>query len=339
MPGTIWRYTTRRVLVTEWVDGRSPTQLLADAEAPLVPPPAGSDPAAVAAQEQEARERRRQARRQVLSLVRMGVQCSLAQVRGDGQGQHDRAAESLVVRPAAAGAWQLGWLCKQSHGHTACTHHSHTPALLPCLARSLLPAAAGDGRDARRPTLRQPAAAQGALRLLLLPTGGWSGAGAAWLPWLSGWCSPWQSVQAVCNLAVAKVWRPTHSDLFRLVLLQADGRLCYLDFGLVVRVTPEHRQAMMVGSGAAHSLLPGMHACRCGGHHAHALAALPQHTSAQLCTPLVASTIAPNRFPFPRLPPLHRSLRWCTWAWGSGRSWWGTCRRWTCCGPAPTSEL
>ncbi|PRW05742.1 putative aarF domain-containing kinase chloroplastic [Chlorella sorokiniana] len=30
-----------------------------------------------------------------------------------------------------------------------------------------------------------------------------------------------------------------------LLLRKADGRLCYLDFGLVVRVTPEHRQAMM----------------------------------------------------------------------------------------------
>jgi predicted unusual protein kinase regulating ubiquinone biosynthesis (AarF/ABC1/UbiB family) len=31
-----------------------------------------------------------------------------------------------------------------------------------------------------------------------------------------------------------------------LLLRKADGRLCYLDFGLVVRVTPQHRQAMMV---------------------------------------------------------------------------------------------
>ena len=76
MPGTIWRYTTRRVLITEWVDGRSPSQLLAAAEAPIAVPD-GSDDAVVAA----AREARRAARRQVLSLVRMGVQCSLAQVR------------------------------------------------------------------------------------------------------------------------------------------------------------------------------------------------------------------------------------------------------------------
>lgn len=62
----MWRYTTRRVLVSEWVDGRSPSQLLAAAEAP--------------AAEGEEREARRQARRRVLSLVRMGVQCSLAQV-------------------------------------------------------------------------------------------------------------------------------------------------------------------------------------------------------------------------------------------------------------------
>lgn len=33
-----------------------------------------------------------------------------------------------------------------------------------------------------------------------------------------------------------------------LLLRKADGKLCYLDFGLVVRVTPEHRQAMMVRS-------------------------------------------------------------------------------------------
>lgn len=66
----MWRYTTRRVLVSEWVDGRSPSQLLAAAEAPVA--------------EGEEGEARRQARRRVLSLVRMGVQCSLAQVGGWG---------------------------------------------------------------------------------------------------------------------------------------------------------------------------------------------------------------------------------------------------------------
>ena len=35
VPGTMWRYTTRHVLVSEWVDGRSPTQLLAAAEQEL----------------------------------------------------------------------------------------------------------------------------------------------------------------------------------------------------------------------------------------------------------------------------------------------------------------
>lgn len=42
-----------------------------------------------------------------------------------------------------------------------------------------------------------------------------------------------------------------------LLLRSADGKLCYLDFGLVVRVTPEHRQAMMVCSGVGQACESG----------------------------------------------------------------------------------
>ncbi len=106
MPGTIWRYTTRRVLITEWVDGRSPSQLLTAAEVPLTPPPEGStDPAAAAAYEQE-REQRRQARRQVLSLVRMGVQCSLAQVSSACRGRVGVGIGAEIGCPkVCAGSW------------------------------------------------------------------------------------------------------------------------------------------------------------------------------------------------------------------------------------------
>lgn len=45
----------------------------------------------------------------------------------------------------------------------------------------------------------------------------------------------------------------------------------------------------------------------------------------------------PPRAPRPS-PPHPPSLRWCTWGWASGRSWWATCRRSTCCARAPTSE-
>ena len=115
VPGTMWRYTTRCVLVSEWVDGRSPSQLLAASRAPT-----GGDEAA--------REARRACRRQTLNLVRMGVQCSLAQLLVTGVMHGDPHSGNLLLR-------------------------------------------------------------------------------------------------------------------------SADGRLCYLDFGLVVRVTPEHRQAMMVRTG------------------------------------------------------------------------------------------
>lgn len=78
VPGTMWRYTTKNVLVSEWVDGRSPSQLLAAAQVlPVVPP--GANGAA------EEAEQLRRSRRRILSMVRMGTQCSLAQVRGRGR--------------------------------------------------------------------------------------------------------------------------------------------------------------------------------------------------------------------------------------------------------------
>jgi predicted unusual protein kinase regulating ubiquinone biosynthesis (AarF/ABC1/UbiB family) len=88
----MWRYTTRRVLVTEWVDGKSPSQLLAAADAPL--PLGGASAASGAAED----ERQRQARRQVLSLVRMGVQCSLAQLLVTGVMHGDPHSGNLLLR-------------------------------------------------------------------------------------------------------------------------------------------------------------------------------------------------------------------------------------------------
>lgn len=106
MPGIVWRYTTRRVLVTEWVDGRSPSQLLAAAEAELPSEADGADGAAVAA----AAEARRQARRQVLSLVRMGVQCSLAQLLVTGVMHGDPHSGNLLLRKVGAlGGGAAGW--------------------------------------------------------------------------------------------------------------------------------------------------------------------------------------------------------------------------------------
>jgi hypothetical protein len=88
----MWRYTTRRVLVTEWVDGKSPSQLLAAADKPL--PLDGASAASSAAED----ERQRQARRQVLSLVRMGVQCSLAQLLVTGVMHGDPHSGNLLLR-------------------------------------------------------------------------------------------------------------------------------------------------------------------------------------------------------------------------------------------------
>lgn len=47
-------------------------------------------------------------------------------------------------------------------------------------------------------------------------------------------------------MGACSLWRTNCFPPASLARTQADGRLCYLDFGLVVRVTPEHRQAMMV---------------------------------------------------------------------------------------------
>ncbi|PRW51014.1 putative aarF domain-containing kinase chloroplastic [Chlorella sorokiniana] len=127
VPGTIWRYTTRRVLITEWVDGRSPSQLLADAEAPLAALPDGdSDPAAVAAA-QQAREARRAARRQVLSLVRMGVQCSLAQLLVTGVMHGDPHSGNLLLRKAD------GRLCYLDFGLVVRVTPEHRQAMMSAL--------------------------------------------------------------------------------------------------------------------------------------------------------------------------------------------------------------
>lgn len=146
MPATVWRYTTRRVLITEWVDGASPSQLLAKAEVAL-----GADAS------EEERQRRRAARRRVLSLVRMGVQCSLAQVRAWGG---DVKASGCTVDVAA-----------------------HAPAARP-----------------------------------------------------QRWPRPGPRPCACCpQLLVTGVMHgDPHSG--NLLLRRADGRLCYLDFGLVVSV-------------------------------------------------------------------------------------------------------
>lgn len=127
VPGTIWRYTTRRVLITEWVDGRSPSQLLAAAEAPIAMPD-GSDDAAVAA----AREARRAARRQVLSLVRMGVQCSLAQVRWLRWGAAMQSCDCWL-RPSGGNVFNHHPACK-----TAGSHSSALATLPPCCPQLLV---------------------------------------------------------------------------------------------------------------------------------------------------------------------------------------------------------
>lgn len=88
----MWRYTTRRVLVTEWEDGKSPSQLLAAADLPQ-----GGVSLASAVVDGED-ERQRQARRQVLSLVRMGVQCSLAQLLVTGVMHGDPHSGNLLLR-------------------------------------------------------------------------------------------------------------------------------------------------------------------------------------------------------------------------------------------------
>ncbi|KAL4425135.1 hypothetical protein ABPG77_008240 [Micractinium sp. CCAP 211/92] len=113
VPGTMWRYTTRRVLVSEWVDGRSPSQLLAAAEAP--------------AAEGEEREARRQARRRVLSLVRMGVQCSLAQLLVTGVMHGDPHSGNLLLRKAD------GRLCYLDFGLVVRVTPEHRQAMMSAL--------------------------------------------------------------------------------------------------------------------------------------------------------------------------------------------------------------
>lgn len=113
VPGTMWRYTTRRVLVSEWVDGRSPSQLLAAAEAPVA--------------EGEEGEARRQARRRVLSLVRMGVQCSLAQLLVTGVMHGDPHSGNLLLRKAD------GRLCYLDFGLVVRVTPEHRQAMMSAL--------------------------------------------------------------------------------------------------------------------------------------------------------------------------------------------------------------
>ncbi|KAL4447963.1 hypothetical protein ABPG75_005182 [Micractinium tetrahymenae] len=113
VPGTMWRYTTRRVLVSEWVDGRSPSQLLAAAEAPAADGVEG--------------EARRQARRRVLSLVRMGVQCSLAQLLVTGVMHGDPHSGNLLLRKAD------GRLCYLDFGLVVRVTPEHRQAMMSAL--------------------------------------------------------------------------------------------------------------------------------------------------------------------------------------------------------------
>lgn len=97
----MYRYTTRHVLVSEWVDGRSPSQLLAAAQAPLMKQDRGRDDVAAL----EEKEQQRQSRRQILNLVRMGVQCSLAQVRRTVVFLQGTGCVFYRVPPATCSCW------------------------------------------------------------------------------------------------------------------------------------------------------------------------------------------------------------------------------------------
>lgn len=123
VPGTMYRYTTRHVLVSEWVDGRSPSQLLAAAQAPLMKQDRGRDDVAAL----EEKEQQRQSRRQILNLVRMGVQCSLAQLLVTGVMHGDPHSGNLLLRSAD------GKLCYLDFGLVVRVTPEHRQAMMSAL--------------------------------------------------------------------------------------------------------------------------------------------------------------------------------------------------------------
>jgi aarF domain-containing kinase len=104
VPRVVEELTSRRVLVSQWVDGRSPTQLLAGRAADV----AGADAAGI------------------LSMVRMGIQCSLAQLLVTGCMHGDPHSGNLLLA-------RDGRLCYLDFGLIVRVSPQHRQAMMAAL--------------------------------------------------------------------------------------------------------------------------------------------------------------------------------------------------------------